>query len=286
MRELRAIVTLLAGAALAACAYGAARSAAGRAGPTYDVYAVRFATLAGFPASGLVAGADSARTLDIAMMVWLLEGSDGRRVMVDAGFHRDKFVRRWRPVDYVRPSEAVARAGVRPEDVTDVVVSHVHWDHLDGADLFPRARVWLQRAEYDHYVDSAGRARDRAIDVEDAAMLDRLRRDGRLMLIDGDAREILPGITVYTGGRHTHASQFVGVRSPAGIVVVASDNAYLYENLERGVPIAQTLDSASNRRAQARMRAIASSPRLIVPGHDAQVFARFPRPGNGVAKIE
>jgi glyoxylase-like metal-dependent hydrolase (beta-lactamase superfamily II) len=116
-------------------------------------------------------------------------------------------------------------------------------------------------------------------------MLARLRREGRVRLVDGDAREIIPGITVYTGGKHTYQSQYVGVRTPVGIAIFASDNVYLYENLDRHVPIAQTLDAASNLRAQDRMRTLASDPRLIVPGHDPLVFARFPNAQPGVASI-
>jgi glyoxylase-like metal-dependent hydrolase (beta-lactamase superfamily II) len=103
--------------------------------------------------------------------------------------------------------------------------------------------------------------------------------------VDGDAREIIPGITVYIGGKHTFQSQYVGVNTTSGIVVLASDNMYLYENLEKHVPISQTLDAASNLAAQERMTRIAASPRLIVPGHDPAVFVRFPLPGNGVARI-
>jgi len=51
------------------------------------------------------------------------------------------------------------------------------------------------------------------------------------------------------------------------------------------VPIAQTLDAASNVNAQAQMLKLASDPRLIVPGHDPEVFTRFPSPGNGIAWI-
>jgi glyoxylase-like metal-dependent hydrolase (beta-lactamase superfamily II) len=252
---------------------------------TYAVHAVRYATIAGFPVRGLVAGADSARRLDLAMMVWVLR-DEGRVVLVDAGFYRDKFVARWNPSDFTRPSDALAPLGIEPADVTDIVVTHVHWDHLDGADLFPRARVWIQRDEYDYYVAPDGSARQGAIDPDDAAMLSQLRAAGRVELVDGDGREILPGITVYTGGRHTYASQYVGVRTRSGTAVIASDNAYLYENLERGRPIAQTLDSTANLAAQARMKRLATDPRLIVPGHDPAVFERFPRPGNGVAAIE
>ena len=253
--------------------------------PDYEVYAVRYATVPAFRVSGLIAGADTSRRLDIAMMVWLLKGPNGRNVVVDAGFYRDDFVTRWKPTNFLKPSDAVAKLGVRPEDVTDVIISHVHWDHLDGVDLFPKARVWIQREEFDHHIDSAGTVKDRAIDAGDAKKLAAIAREGRVMLVDGDAKEIIPGITVYTGGKHTFASQFATVHIAGGTVVVASDNMYLYENLARHVPIAQTLDSASNLRTQTRMTTLASEQRFIVPGHDPDVFVRFPTPGNGVARI-
>ena len=256
------------------------------AAPMYEVYAIRYATIPAFRVSALINGADTSRRLDLAMMVWLLKGSDGRNVLVDAGFHRDDFVQRWHPSPFVSPSEAVSRAGVNADQITDVIISHVHWDHLDGIDLFPKARIWIQRAEFDYYTDSSGAAKNRTIDAGDAKLLGQAARDGRVMLIDGDAKEIIPGITVFTGGKHTFASQFAAVRTASGTVVVASDNMYLYENLARHVPIAQTLDTASNLRAQARMVTLASDPRLIVPGHDPEVFVRFPAPGNGVARIQ
>ena len=253
--------------------------------PAYEVYAIRYATVPSFPVRGLIAGADTSRRMDIAMTVWLLRGNQ-RNILVDAGFYRDKFVTRWKPADFVQPSEAVRRAGVRPEDVTDIIVSHVHWDHADGIDLFPNARVWIQKEEYEHYVAPDGTPRDRAIDPDDAKMLSVLKARGRVNLVDGDSTEIIPGITVFTGGKHTFASQFATVRSNAGTIVIASDNAYLYENLEQHRPIAQTLDSLSNLAAQARMARLASAPRLIVPGHDPAVFARFATPASNVARIQ
>jgi glyoxylase-like metal-dependent hydrolase (beta-lactamase superfamily II) len=263
---------------------GCAMSGRGSGTPTYDVDAIRYGTNERFRVSGLVAGADTARRMDIALMVWLARGG-GRTVLMDAGFYRDNFVTRWNPANFQRPSLAVARAGVSAGEVTDVIISHVHWDHLDGADLFPRARFWIQHEEYNHYIDDAGHPRAGAIDSADAAMLAGLRRAGRVELVSGDSVEIIPGITVYLGGKHTFASQFATVRTSAGTVVLASDNAYLYENLERHRPIGQTLDSLSNLQAQARMLRLASDPRLIVPGHDPAVFTRFPTPGDGIARI-
>jgi glyoxylase-like metal-dependent hydrolase (beta-lactamase superfamily II) len=257
-----------------------------RSPATYEVHAVRYGTLAQFPVASLVTGADPARRMDIALMVWLVRAPNSdRTVLMDAGFYREKFMSRWKPVDYVRPSAAVERLGIRPEQVTDIIVSHVHWDHLDGADLFPRARLWIQRAEYEYYVDSVGRPRRSTIDSLDAQMLGDLRRAGRVHLVDGDSVEILPGIRVYTGGKHTFASQYAAVSTASGTIVLASDNGYLYENFDNRRPIAQTLDSLSNLAAQARMLRLAGDIRRVVPGHDPAVFTRFPEPGGGIARI-
>ncbi|MEO7362248.1 MAG: N-acyl homoserine lactonase family protein [Gemmatimonadaceae bacterium] len=255
------------------------------ASPTYEVYAIQYGTLSAFKMSGLIAGADTSRRIDVALMVWLLKGSNGRTVLVDAGFQRSDLIERWKPANYELPSVAVARAGIKAEDVTDIIVSHIHWDHFDGVELFPNAKVWLQREEFTYHIDSTGKVLNRAIDAPDAAMLARLNKAGRVTLVDGDAKEIIPGITVYTGGKHTFQSQYAGVRIANGMVVIASDNAYLYENLEQQRPIAQTLDSLSNLRAQKRMFEIASARKLVVPGHDPAVMSRFERIAPGVVRV-
>jgi glyoxylase-like metal-dependent hydrolase (beta-lactamase superfamily II) len=263
---------------------------------TYDVYGVRFAGYRGYPVADLVLGADTARRADLAFIVWVLKptgsptaAAGSHIALFDAGFYRDQFLTQWKPVDFVKPSAAISRVGIRPEDVTDIIISHIHWDHVDGADLFPRARVWLQRGEYEHYVGPDGKPLARGIDTVDAQMLAQLNRQGRIGLVDGDAQTVLPGIIAYTGGRHTYASEYITVQSAHGTVVLASDNVYMYENLAKRVPIAATFtpaDSASNRRAQDRMRQLAVDPRFILPGHDPAIFTRFPAPGNGVALIQ
>ncbi|HET6933663.1 MAG TPA: hypothetical protein VFI72_02415, partial [Candidatus Angelobacter sp.] len=77
--------------------------------PQYEVYAIRYATLPGFPLAALVKGADPARKLDIAMIVWLLKGN-GRTILVDSGFYRPQFLKQWTVKDFMKPSDAVAQA--------------------------------------------------------------------------------------------------------------------------------------------------------------------------------
>jgi glyoxylase-like metal-dependent hydrolase (beta-lactamase superfamily II) len=220
------------------------------------------------------------------MVFWLVQGG-GHNILFDSGFYRPQFFKDWAVADFRKPSDAVRAAGLGPDDITDVVISHMHWDHAGGMDLFPKAKVWLQKDELEYYAGSAWQSRRThgGIDADDVQLAVKLNTEGRVTLIDGDAKEFLPGITAYTGGKHTYASQFIAVNTATGTVVLASDNMYLYENLEKHLPIAQTLDRESNLRAQDRMKQLAADPRLIIPGHDPLVMTRFPQVAPGVVKI-
>jgi glyoxylase-like metal-dependent hydrolase (beta-lactamase superfamily II) len=259
--------------------------------PVYEVYAIRYASIPDFPVNALIAGADAQRKLSIAMTVWLVRGN-GRNILVDSGFYRPQFFKEFKVDGFLKASDAVAQSGitpaVKPEDITDVIITHMHWDHADGMDLFPRARIWLQKDEYTYYTGEAWQQprTHGGIEPDDVLAAVKLNLAGRVSLVNGDAQEILPGITCYTGGKHTFQSQYIGVNTKAGTVILASDNMYLYENLEKHVPIAQTLDAASNLRAQDRMKQLAASPRLIVPGHDPAVFEKFPKVGDRAVRIE
>ena len=256
------------------------------AAQTYEIYGIRYATIKDFAVSGLVAGADKDRKMDIAMYVWLIKGG-GKNILFDAGFYREKFMKRWHPSDYQKPSEALANVGLKPEDITDVIISHIHWDHADGFDLFPKGKIWIQKEELEYYAGEAWQSRRTAAgDAEDVLGLVKLNTEGKVGLVKGDAQEIIPGIICYTGGKHTYQSQYIGVKTAAGVVVLASDNVYLYENLEKHVPIAATLDAESNVRAQDRMKQLAASEKFIIPGHDPAVMKKFPEIAPGVVRIQ
>jgi len=254
----------------------------------FDVYAVRFATLANFPVASLVAGADRARRMDIAMMVWVLKGNNGRVALVDSGFHREQYFRQFTVRDFVKPSDAIAPLGLKPEDVTDIFLTHMHWDHAGGIDLFPSSRIWIQKDEYDYYTSDAWQsARTHGgIDADDVLEIVKRNTRGLVSFVRGDDETSLSGIGFGVGGKHTWQSQFVTVQLPDKAAVLASDNMYLYENLDTHTPIAQTLDAVSNLRTQDRMKSLASEMRLLVPGHDPAVFSRFPKVAEQIVRIQ
>ena len=254
---------------------------------TYEVFALSYGVYPDFPVSALLAGADKTRKIDLQMMVWLVRGG-GRNILVDTGCYHENVVKGKGIKDLIKASDAVAKLGLSAADITDVVITHMHWDHADGMDLFPNAKIWIQQDEYGYYTGAAWRAGGKhgGVEPDDVLTLIKLNMAGKVNIVAGDNVEIIDGIKVYTGGRHTYASQYLSARTANGTVVIASDNMYLYENLEKHAPIAQTFDADSNLKAQDRMKEIASKPDFIVPGHDPLVFVKFPKPGNGVAKIE
>ena len=254
--------------------------------PAYSIQAIRYASASNVPASMLVVGAPKDEKLEIAMVVWLIRGG-GRNVLFDSGFHRDVWFKRFPTTDYLRPDEAVALAGVKPDEITDVVVSHAHWDHMGGIDLFPKATIWIQKQEFSYYTGEAWQpgGKHGGIDPDDVKALVQANTEGRLRFVDGDDVEILPGIRVFAGARHTYASQYLRVAGDPPFVL-ASDNCYLDRNLAERKASAtfSEADEPANLRAQSRMIELAGSAERVVPGHDARQFQRFPTQGR-IARI-
>jgi glyoxylase-like metal-dependent hydrolase (beta-lactamase superfamily II) len=255
---------------------------------TYEVYALSYGVFPDYSIANLVAGADKDRKINLQMMIWLIKGPGGKNILVDTGCYHDKFVKRLGIKSFIKPSETLTKLGMSPADITDIIISHMHWDHADGMDLFPNAKIWIQKDEYTYYTGAAWQpgGKSGGIDPDDVLTLVKLNTEHKVNLVDGDGREIIDGITVYTGGRHTFASQYVGVRTTSGTIVIASDNMYLYENLQKHAPIAQTFDADSNLKAQDRMKQIASRRDMIVHGHDPEGFFKCQKTGNGVARIQ
>ncbi|MFI5154513.1 MAG: N-acyl homoserine lactonase family protein [Chitinophagales bacterium] len=258
----------------------------------YEVYAIKFASMA--HRSSISDWADKGPKNDsvgIDFMIWLIKGTNGKNILVDAGFLRDiEDAKDFGIINYVRPDSMLSRLAHKPEDITDIILSHPHWDHIDGLNLFPNAHIWIQKEDYDYCVGSAWQkdGRNGGFNKRDMRMLVDLNLAGRLTLVDGDDKEIIPGIKVYTGSRHTFNSQFVLVETGINKIIIASDNIWIYYNLEHLRPATSggTFDSTAYIKSMVRMKTLVSNIKYIIPGHDSKIFSIFPTIAEGVVKIQ
>ncbi len=278
MKRVRSL--LLAGIGIAWGAVFAMQPATAES-PKYSIQAIKLADSPADKVAEMVIGAPAEERIDTVYIVWLVRGG-GRNILFDSGFHRARWFKEWTIRNYLAPDQAVKLAGVEPQDITDIVVSHAHWDHMGGIDLFPKAAIWIQKDEYLYYTGPAwqpGGNHDE-VDPDDVQALVKLDTEGRVHWVPGDDVEIFPGIRAYVGGRHTYASQYLLV-SGSPPFVLASDNVYLYRNLKEHRPSAtfSAADYPSNLKQQERMLQLAGAEERILPGHDAVQFKLFPTNG-------
>ena len=245
--------------------------------PAYEVYAIKYAHHARRAAENFIGGDPHDGPMPLDYFVWLVRG-EGRVFVVDTGFSAAVGARRGR--DHLRcPAESLGLLGVDRAEVRDVIVTHLHYDHVGNFDLFPAATFHLQDLEMRY---ATGRHMGEKIfagayDVEDVAGMVRRVYAGRVRFHDGDA-ELAPGVSVHLIGGHTMGLQSVRVRTRRGLLVLASDASHFYANLEQVRPFPIVWSVADMVQGYRRLRELADSPAHIIPGHDPLVLERYPAP--------
>jgi glyoxylase-like metal-dependent hydrolase (beta-lactamase superfamily II) len=257
----------------------------------YEVYALKFASLGhATPISRWVLGGPNNDSVHIFFMTWLIKGNNGKNILVDAGFLKNiEEAKDFDIIDYVRPDSVLSRIALSPGEITDIILSHPHWDHIDGIDLFPNAHIWIQKEDFNYFVGTAWQSdsTNSGFNKRDVRKLVDLNLAGRLTLIDGDDKEIIPGIKVYTGSRHTFNSQYILVKTGSDKIIIASDNIWVYYSLEhlKSAPLYGTFDTTAYVKSMQRMKTLVSNTKYIIPGHDSKMFSMFPTIKEGVIKI-
>lgn len=218
---------------------------------------------------------DDQQPMPMDYFVWAVVGDD-RTWVVDTGFGPHDAARRGRRL-LRTAAEALATIDVDAASVADVIITHLHYDHVGGFDQFPNARFHVQDREV---AFATGRhmttpSQQHAFTPSHIADFVLAVHAGRVVFHDGDD-ELAPGLSVHHLGGHTDGLQVVRVSTARGVMVLASDAAHYYENLERRRPFPIVFDVAVMLEGFDRVRALADPSDLWVPGHDPDVLRRHP----------
>jgi glyoxylase-like metal-dependent hydrolase (beta-lactamase superfamily II) len=252
--------------------------------PLYEVYAVKYAHHERRASENFIGGDPHDGPMPLDYFVWLLRG-DGREIVVDTGFSAAMALKRGR--QHLRcPTEGLRLLGVDCREVKDVVITHLHYDHVGNFDLFPAATLHLQELEMQY---ATGRYMCEecfrgAFEVEDVVGMVRRVYAGRVRFHDGDA-ELCPGISLHLIGGHTMGLQALRVATRRGWVVLASDASHFYANMEQVRPFPIVWSVAGMVDGYRRLRELAASPGHIIPGHDPLVLERYRAPSKDMQGI-
>jgi glyoxylase-like metal-dependent hydrolase (beta-lactamase superfamily II) len=251
---------------------------------TYEIYAIQYAHHDRTARENFLFGDAHDGPMPLDYFVWAIVGN-GRTFVLDTGFSPDMAKKRGRTL--VRTvADGLQAIGIEAASVDDVIISHMHYDHAGNIPLFPKARFHVQDAEL---AFATGRAMchpaiNAIFEAEDVCHLVRNVFDGRVVFHDG-VSGLAPGITLHKVGGHTKGLQVTRVKTQRGFVVLASDAAHLYANMERSQPFPIVVDVDDYLEAFTTIRKLATSEAHIVPGHDPLVLARYPLAKDGVPGV-
>lgn len=253
---------------------------------TYEVYAVKYAKREARRPENFLGGDPHDEPMDMDYFVWaIIDRAENTAWVVDTGFDHLDAQRRER--NLVRSvTDGLATIPVEAAKVENVILTHLHYDHVGGFAQFPSAKFHLQDLEMSY---ASGRhmrhlAFNHAYTPEHVADLVHLVYGDRVMFHDGDA-ELASGISVHLVGGHTMGLQVVRVATKIGWLVLASDASHYYENMGTGRPFPIVYNMGDMMDGYRRCDELASDPAYVIPGHDPQVFDRYPAAGAGLEGI-
>ena len=251
----------------------------------YNIYALNYAGPLTSSGAFLMWMKDWDKVCERGYYLWCLKSQE-HTIVVDAGVAPTLALERNLP-NYASPAEMLETIDVVADEVEHVILTHLHWDHIDGVTLFPNATVYVQKKERDFWLHDetalrhpftfylSDSIRQTCLDIEAA---------GRLRLVDGD-REILPGIDCVLAPGHSVALQGVGVSTSRGYAILGSDCGHLFRNYEEEWPSNLIVDMVGWTHSLRKLKSLVSSPDLLFPGHDPLMSKNYPEVAPGITQL-
>lgn len=245
--------------------------------PNYEVYAIRYATRDGQRKNHFIGGDPHDAPMPMDYYLWLIRGEQ-HSFVVDTGFGAEVAAKRGRTL-LRTPADGLALLGISAGDVKDVIITHLHYDHVGTFDTFASAQFHLQDDEMAYATGRHMRHRqfNHGYEVDEVVGMVRMVYKDRVNFYSGTA-ELAPGVSIHRIGGHTHGLQCVRVHTRRGWVVLASDASHFYEHFEKKRVFTTMFNVGEAVDGYGTLARLADSQHHIVPGHDPLVMQRYPAP--------
>lgn len=244
--------------------------------PNHKIYAIKYASRPGRRVENFLLGDPHDGPMGLDYYVWLIVDPAGKPWLVDLGFSSETAAKRGRTLDR-DPIDALSLLDYGPEDISDVIVTHLHFDHAGSFGRLPNANFHIQEPEI-HF--ATGRhVRHRQFqpiyEVEDIVSVVRLNYAGQVRFYNGRIT-LAPGIEVIPAPGHSSGLQIVRVHTERGWVVIASDASHFYEHIatDRAFPAVENVPALMD--SYEMILRMVDNLDYVIPGHDPIVMDIFP----------
>ncbi len=251
---------------------------------SYEVYAIRYATVDRISSENFIGGDPHEAGMPMDYFVWVVR-NEQKTWVVDTGFNAEAAKKRKRTF-LQSPTEGLRLLGINAAEVSDVIVTHLHYDHIGNFDLFPKASFHLQDSEMAyatgrHMTNSffAG-----AFEVDEIVAMVRNVYQGRVKFYDGE-HELEPGLSLHHIGGHTKGLQVVRIWTRSGWLVLASDASHYRANMNEKRPFPIVADIAEMFDGWKKLQDLVDDPNMIIPGHDPEVMIEHSAPDDSMKGI-
>jgi N-acyl homoserine lactone hydrolase len=265
----------------------------------YSIWVLDYAAVKEFPLSVMLYGPQYQGIRNLPYAYALIKGK-GEVILVDTGYDHKEYGKHLADLygvsNWHSATEVLSECGLTPADITTVFITHAHFDHMGGLDLFPNAKFYIQKRELDKWIWALTLGPEfrflvGAADPADIVKATRLAREGRMIVVDGDREDVLPGIDLHLAAdTHTYGSMYItirndGARASQDSWIFAGDNVYTYDNftgLDKGdpylVPIGLATGSQSNLlfTSADMLKAVGGEHKRVIPVHEDRLKHIFP----------
>ena len=251
----------------------------------YNIYALKFAGPLSSSGAFVTWMKDWEKVVERNYYFWCLRNA-GDTIVVDAGV-APRLSSEKQLTGYKNPTRLLADIDVNADQVKHVIATHLHWDHVDGLNLFPNADIYVQQGEYNFWVkNEISRCPPLRffLDERIKAKCEKIEKSGRLKLLDGD-QQILPGIECLLAPGHSVALQAVAINTAKGRAILGSDCGHFFRNFQEGWPSALIMDMVAWMRSFKKLRSQVASLDLLFPGHDPLMTHDYPKVTSEITKL-